>query len=104
MVDNSDVEEGDFVRCSVPANLPSAPSVPDTHLSKNAIALTPTLCKSWNIKTLDYFTIYYNNAEFPLEAFKNSLTSLRMDEIMANQHWNLVSSFKGDGNLFNSAY
>ena len=27
-----------------------------------------------------------------------------MDEMMANQHWNLVSSFKGDGNLFNSAY
>ena len=38
VVDNSHVEEGDFVRCLVPANFPSAPSMSDTYLSKNAIA------------------------------------------------------------------
>ena len=88
MADKSDEEKTDFARCSVPANLPNAPSMPDKYLRKNALELTPTLRKSWGIKTDDYFTIYYNDAESLLKAFKSSLTSLGMDETMANQNQN----------------
>ena len=90
VADKSDEEKTDFVRRSAPANLPSAPSMPDKYLPKNALELTPTLRKSWGIKTDDYFTIYYNDAESLLKAFKSSLTSLGLDETMANQHQNHV--------------
>lgn len=84
MADKSDEEETDFVRRSAPANLPIAPSMPDKYLPKNVLELTPTLRKRWAIKTDDYFTIYYNDAESLLKAFRNILTSLGMNETMAN--------------------
>ena len=35
-------------------------------------------------------SVYYNGAESLLKAFKNSLASLGMDQMMANQHQNHV--------------
>ena len=57
---------------------------------ENALELIPTLDTSSGIKIDDCFTVYYNGAESLLKAFKNSLTSLGMDQMMANQHQNHV--------------